>query len=202
MSVLSPLHRISSLVARTTFALAAVTALLLAGFTVAPAGSAHAAGLDGTWACSVPAGYTYDQVQQTRQCSGGAGWTSTVFRLRTPAEGVLSCTPVDGFVYDNVTLGSACAQTGPQAPGYRLRTPVDGLTACGVKPGWTYDLITYTTACSTTSGVPATTYRNRVPVNGLWACWAPAGWTYTATTSTFDCSLTSGVPSTKYRIAH
>ncbi|WP_344441190.1 hypothetical protein [Kitasatospora nipponensis] len=199
---MSPLRRIGRLAARTTLALAAAAAVLLANFAVAPADSAHAAGLDGSWACSVPAGYTYDQVQQTRQCSGGSSWTSTVFHLRTPAEGVMSCTPVDGFVYDYVSLGSACAQIGPQAASYRLRTPVDGLTACSVKPGWTYDLVTYTTACSTTSGVTATTYRNRVPVNGLWACWAPTGWTYTATTSTFDCSLYSGVPSTKYLITH
>ncbi|MER5638939.1 hypothetical protein ABT095_18490 [Kitasatospora sp. NPDC002227] len=203
MSTMSPLRRITRLVGRTTSALAAATALLFAGLTVAPAGSAQAAGLDNTWACSVPSGYTYDQEQQTRQCSGGASWTSTVFHLRTPADGVMACTPVDGFVYDYVQMGTACAGIAPQAASYRLRNATDGMTACTVKPGWTYDLVTFSSACSTQSGVPATSYRNRIPANGLWACWAPAGWTYTSTTTNYDCSTYyPGSPATKYLLAH
>ncbi|MEU9127280.1 hypothetical protein AB0D08_04020 [Kitasatospora sp. NPDC048540] len=194
------LTRITRIVPRLALAFVAAAALLLADLAVAPT-QAGAAGLDNTWACSVPAGYTYDQVQQTRQCSGGSSWTSTVFHLRTPADGVMSCTPVDGFVYDYVSLGSACAQIGPQAASYRLRTAVDGMMACTVKPGWTYDLISYGSACSQNAGVPSTTYRIKQPVNGLWACFAPSGWTTTASMSTFDCSYTSGVPSTKYRLA-
>ncbi len=71
-------------------------------------------GLDGTWACSVPSGYTWDQVEPTGTC----GSLSYRYRLRTPVNGLWACAIPFGWSYDSLRATSVCGSTGPYQ--YRL----------------------------------------------------------------------------------
>lgn len=80
---------------------------------------AGAASLDGTWACFVPDGYTFDKVEsRLGQCGSGF---ATRYRLRTPADLVWACFVPDGFTFDMTQnrLGQ-CSERG-FATSYRLR---------------------------------------------------------------------------------
>ena len=70
--------------------------------------------LDGTWACSVPSGYTWDQVERTSAC----GSLSYRYRLRTPVNGLWACAIPFGWTYDSIRSTSVCGSTGPYQ--YRL----------------------------------------------------------------------------------
>ncbi|WBB77889.1 hypothetical protein O7606_16630 [Micromonospora sp. WMMD882] len=70
--------------------------------------------LDGTWACSVPSGYTWDIVEPTGAC----GSLNYRYRLRTPVTGLWACHIPFGWSYDSLRSTSACGTTGPYQ--YRL----------------------------------------------------------------------------------
>lgn len=70
--------------------------------------------LDGTWACSVPSGYVWDQVEPTGAC----GSLSYRYRLRTPVNGLWACTIPFGWTYDSIRSTNVCGSTGPYQ--YRL----------------------------------------------------------------------------------
>ncbi|WP_433687479.1 hypothetical protein ACQP0I_30795 [Micromonospora carbonacea] len=71
-------------------------------------------GLDGTWSCYVPSGYTWDQVEPTGTC----GSLSYRYRLRTPVSGLWACAIPFGWTYDSVRSTSVCGSTSPYQ--YRL----------------------------------------------------------------------------------
>ncbi|MFF2548816.1 hypothetical protein ACFVUY_40520 [Kitasatospora sp. NPDC058063] len=175
-------------------------ALLLSGAVGATPAKATTTGLDGSWACEVPAGYVYDQVSMNRSCSGGGSWNSPQFHLRTPYDGLTACRSTPGFVYDNITWGLACSQiSGVQSNQYHLRKPVDGLVACMGTPEFTYDYLVWGTACNlTTGGGQSNAFHLRKPYSGLWACDVPYGFTYSTTTQNTDCSTYRNTPSTKF----
>ncbi|MEU3457285.1 hypothetical protein ABZ671_27335 [Micromonospora sp. NPDC006766] len=70
--------------------------------------------LDGTWACSVPSGYVWDQVEPTGAC----GSLKYRYRLRTPVNGLWACAIPFGWTYDSIRFTSVCGSTGPYQ--YRL----------------------------------------------------------------------------------
>jgi hypothetical protein len=112
-----------------------VVALVLgvaAVFAVAPVRPASAA--DGDWACSVPAGYTYDRMDRYLQC--GSGY---IYHLRVPADGLWACTVSEGFTHDRADLAFQCNPRDSRATIYHIRRPVSGLWACSVPPGFSYD---------------------------------------------------------------
>jgi hypothetical protein len=148
--------------------LATTSAAALFAFTAGPvaasprpaAPSPAALGLDGVWACTVPTGYVYDQVQYTQQCST-SGRPTTVYRLRTPVDGLTACSvPPTGWTYDLITSTYGCALiSGTPATTFRLRKPANGLWACTVPTGWTYSSTGSTYDCSYLGGVPSTRYQ-------------------------------------------
>nr|QLJ96240.1 hypothetical protein HZU44_27860 [Micromonospora carbonacea] len=73
-----------------------------------------ALGLDGSWACYVPSGYTWDQVEPTGAC----GSLSYRYRLRVPVNGLWACAIPFGWTYDSIRSTSVCGSTGPYH--YRL----------------------------------------------------------------------------------
>jgi hypothetical protein len=88
--------------------------LLIPGAT--PAAQASVADLDGVWACTVPDGFTYDQVAASAACGNTS---SPRYHLRTPADDLYACTIPDGFTYDQVAGSAACGSS--SAPRYHLR---------------------------------------------------------------------------------
>ncbi|WDZ82623.1 S8 family peptidase [Micromonospora cathayae] len=93
--------------------------------------------LDNTWACSVPAGYTYDRVtNDLNRCNPG-GWAYT-YRLRAPADSITVCSVPAGFTYDRVTNDLNVCNPSSFAYSYRIRVPVVGLWACSVPAGFSY----------------------------------------------------------------
>ncbi len=110
--------------------------------TQARSAQARPASLDNTWACSVPAGYTYDQVANRLNVCSPSGFAYS-YHLRTPSDGVWACTVPSGFTYDQVANRlNVCSPSG-FAYSYHLRTPSDGVWACTVPSGFTYDRVAY-----------------------------------------------------------
>jgi subtilisin family serine protease len=133
--------------------------------------------LDGTWMCSVPAGYTYDQVvNQLNVCV--PGYFANSYRIRTPVDTLWACSVPAGFIHDQVVNQLNVCSPSNFANSYRLRTPGDNFYACSVPAGYTYDrVVNQLNVCSPSNF--ANSYNIRVPAVGLWACSVPAGWTYT-----------------------
>ncbi|MFJ8435943.1 hypothetical protein ACIQ9P_32045 [Kitasatospora sp. NPDC094019] len=165
--------------------LAALAAL--GPWTTGPA-SANTTGLDGTWSCTVPAGYVHDAI------ASGCGGSGVTFRLLTPATGRWSCAVPDAWTYDALdsSLGGKpygpCQLGASKGSATRLLAPVDGAWVCAPpKAGvWTYDRISTTpvlSGCSAYGG----NYHLRTPATGLWACTIPAGFTSSSTTASTDC---------------
>jgi hypothetical protein len=99
----APLGRLST-------ALLAAVGLLLAIGALSSAATARPASLDGTWACSVPAGYTFDSVTATSACATSG--VATMVRLRVPVNGLWACTVPPGFTFSQTQATSACARSG------------------------------------------------------------------------------------------
>jgi hypothetical protein len=120
------------------------TAILAAG----PAGAvAHSHGssrtntvrpaiLDGTWACSVPAGYTYDAVSNQLGVCNPTGFAYS-YRLRIPRDNIWVCS-VPTYTYDAVSNQLSVCNPSGFAYSYHMRVPVNGLWACTIPPGFTY----------------------------------------------------------------
>ena len=132
--------------------------------------------LDGTYACSVPAGYTWDQVvSQYNVCAPFAYANS--YRLRSPADGVSVCSVPSGWVWDQVVNQLNMCSPSNFANSYRLRAPADNIQVCSVPSGYTWDrVVNQLNMCSHSNF--ANSYNIRVPVVGLWACSVPAGFGY------------------------
>ncbi len=94
--------------------------------------------LDGTWACSVPAGYTYDRVvNELNTCVPGS--FANRYHIRAPQDNIYVCAiPASGFTYDRVVNQLNVCSPSSFANSYNIRVPVTGLWACSVPPGFTY----------------------------------------------------------------
>ena len=143
--------------------------------------------LDNTWACSVPAGYTYDRVQsQLNVCVPGNFANS--YHLRAPADNIFTCNVPSGFTYDRVVSNLNVCSPNNFANSYNIRAPADNISTCNVPSGFTYDrVVSNLNVCSPNNF--ANSYNIRVPVVGLWACTVPAGFTYSQVQSRLNvCS--------------
>ena len=92
-----------------------------------------------TWSCTVPDGYTYDQViQVTNTCGAGS---NPYYHIFLPTGNQWACLQVLGHIYDRVNTSTACSPIGVPTIRYRLRKPVDSLMACGPGTwnGFVYD---------------------------------------------------------------
>ncbi len=146
--------------------------------------------LDGTWACSVPAGYTYDQVQNQLNVCNPSGFANS-YRLRAPADNIYTCTVPSGFTYDRVVNNlNVCSPSG-FANSYNIRAPADNIYTCSVPSGFTYDRVVNNLNVCSASGF-ANSYHIRVPVVGLWACTVPAGFTYSQYQNNLNVCSPSG----------
>ncbi|NVK79182.1 hypothetical protein HG542_16100 [Streptomyces morookaense] len=127
--------------------LAAAVTLGLA--PAAQAAPARAENLDGVWSCSVPQGYTYDQVV-SRLGSCGQGFAPQ-YHLRAPQDGIWACSvPDSSFTWDQVVSRVNTCSTSGFAVSYHMRVPVNGLWACTVPPGFVYDqAVSRVSTCST-----------------------------------------------------
>jgi len=96
--------------------------------------------LDGTYACSVPSGYTYDLVvSRLNECSPNNFANS--YRLRLPRDNISTCTVPSGYTYDLVTSRLNTCSPNNFANSYRIRVPVVGMWACRVPTGFSYDQV-------------------------------------------------------------
>ncbi|MBB4919046.1 hypothetical protein [Streptosporangium saharense] len=138
---------------RTILTITAVMVLFATNLTGASATRA----LTG-WACSTPPGYVYDEVQYSYQCSQSS-WTSPVYHVLAPYDGLTACVSATGWTYDQITYTSGCSFLGTTATTFHLRQPVDGLWACVVPSGWSYTATATTFDCSYTTGVPSTKFQ-------------------------------------------
>ena len=146
--------------------------------------------LDGTYACSVPAGYTWDQVVSQLGVCSPTGFANS-YRLRSPADGIYVCSVPSGFVWDQVVNNlSVCSPSG-FANSYRLRAPGDAFYACAVPAGHTWDRVVNNLSVCSPSGF-ANSYHVRVPAEGLWACSVPSGWSYSQYQSQLSVCSPSG----------
>jgi hypothetical protein len=115
--------------------------LLAVPTTNADAGPVTPQSLDGTWACSVPAGYVWDQVANNLGVCSPTGFAPS-YHLRLPVDGLWACTTnAPGFVWDQVANNLSVCSPNNFAFSYRLRVPVNGLWACSVPAGFTYDQV-------------------------------------------------------------
>lgn len=135
--------------------------------------------LDGTWACSVPAGYTWDQVQNQLNVCNPSGFAFS-YHLRRPANGIWVCSVPSGFTWDQVTNNLNVCSPSNFAFSYHLRTPGDNFWVCSVPSGFTWDQVTNNLNVCSPSNF-AFSYHIRVPVVGLWACSVPPGFTFSQT---------------------
>lgn len=139
-----------------------------------------------SWSCTVPNGYTYDEVVKvTNTCGAGS---NPYYHIFLPTDNQWACLQVTGHIYDRVNTSTACSPDGVPTIQYRLRKPVDGLMACGpgTYNGFVYNMSGPTTLC-TLSGV-GTMYQIVAPRNNLWSCTQLDGWTYNATELDYDCN--------------
>ncbi len=142
---------------------------------------------DSTWSCTVPAGFTYDQVKLvTTTCGAGS---QPYYHLRTPTDGLNACLQIIGFVYDKVSTSTLCSTTGTPAIQYHLRKPYDGLMACGpgTYNGFVFDYTVSTTQC-TLSG-PGQLYHLRAPTDGLWSCAELIGFIWDSVSTSTACAV-------------
>jgi hypothetical protein len=142
-----------------------------------------------TWSCTVPDGYTYDQVVQvTNTCGAGS---KPYYHIFLPADNQWACLQVLGHIYDRVNTSTACSPTGVPTIQYRLRKPVDGLMACGPGTwnGFVYDFAQSTTLC-TLSG-PGTMYHLKAPIDNLWSCTQLIGFVYDKLELDSECTIGS-----------
>jgi hypothetical protein len=112
-----------------TFGSVAMSVALLLGmfFPTAAASASPAAptkapvaATAGFWACSVPAGFTYDQVvNQLGVCSPFSFAFS--YHLITPADAVWACSVPAGFTYDQVVNQLSVCSPSNFASSYHLR---------------------------------------------------------------------------------
>ncbi|HEY0639316.1 MAG TPA: S8 family peptidase [Pseudonocardiaceae bacterium] len=147
--------------------------------------------LDGTWACSVPAGYTYERTQNSlnSQCNP-SGW-ATQYLLRSPADGIWVCTVPTGWTYERTSSNlNVCYHSG-FATSYLIRAPRDGIWTCSVPSGYTWERVSNNLNVCYHSGF-ATSYLIRVPVVGLWACSVPSGWSYDQSSNNLNVCNHSG----------
>jgi hypothetical protein len=84
-----------------------VVGALLAALTVvlAPSGQAKAAGLDGVWSCSIPAGYTWDSTQTSYSCNTLG---NKIYHVRIPADGLWACSIPAGYTWDSAQTSYSC----------------------------------------------------------------------------------------------
>jgi|GEM_PF-842727 len=132
--------------------------------------------LDNTWACSVPAGYTWDQVVNQLNVCNPSGWAYS-YHLRTPVNNLWACSVPSGFTYDQVANNLNVCSPSNFAYSYHLRTPGDNFYVCSVPAGYTWDRVANNLNVCSPSNF-AYSYHIRVPVVGLWACYVPPGFTY------------------------
>src|SRR6266566_2746336 len=119
-----------------------VSAITMFGVSAAPTSAqpARPASLDGTWACSVLAGYTYDEVINQLAVCNPTGLAYS-YRLRTAGDNKWLCAVPAGYTYDEVTNQLDICNPSGLAYSYRMRLPVNGLWACTVPPGFTYSQV-------------------------------------------------------------
>jgi hypothetical protein len=104
---------------RTLTSLALATMLAAALLIFAPVQQARAT-VDGDWVCSVPAGFTYDEVRSTFGCTTIG--TAPQYHARVPANGLWACGVPAGFTWDAVQWTSRCTPIfGSSARQFRLR---------------------------------------------------------------------------------
>ncbi len=126
--------------------------------------------------CSVPPGYTYNQVRlELGRCSTSG--FAPVYNIVAPADNIAACTVPDGFTYSIVRNELARCSTSGFAPTYNIRVPADNISACTVPDGFTYDIVRNELARCAASGF-APTYNIRVPADNMSACTVPPGFTY------------------------
>lgn len=145
--------------------------VLVAGMLATGGGSrAFATTGDPGWSCSVPDGYTYDQILSI-PCGGSAN----EYHVIVPVDGAWACTVPNGFTHDQVSSNSACAVNGLA---FHLKIPTDNLWACTVPPGLTWDIRQSNGACA---GVNPVAFHLKVPDTGVWACTMPPGFGFDVT---------------------
>jgi hypothetical protein len=120
--------------------LAVLFALVTIGAVTQTVASASAS-LDGTNACSVPAGYTYDIASSQLGGPCNPRGFATVYHLRLPVEGLMACTVPAGFTYDIAQQTLNQCAVGASAVAYHLRVPAAGMWACTVPPGFHADAL-------------------------------------------------------------
>ncbi|MGE7437453.1 MULTISPECIES: hypothetical protein [Kitasatospora] len=100
---------------------AAGLTLSLFGVGASPAAAqARPHSLDNAWACSLPNGYTYDQVQSLIGACGASGFAIR-YHLRVPADGLWACEVPPGFTYDQAQRLIGICSTFGFAYRYHLR---------------------------------------------------------------------------------
>lgn len=156
--------------------------------------------LDGTWACSIPAGYTWDRVISQLNVCSPSGFANS-YHLRAPANNIYVCSVPSGYVWDRVQNQlNVCSPSG-FANSYHMRVPSDNIYVCSIpSSGFTWDRVQNQLNICSPSGF-ANSYNIRVPVVGLWACSVPSGWTYSQVQNQLNVCSPSGFANS-YRLSH
>ncbi|GAA3849951.1 hypothetical protein GCM10022243_14810 [Saccharothrix violaceirubra] len=130
--------------------LAAVVALagsVLVGSATAQAEEVRTASLHGTYACSVPPGYTYARLRDNMACGGVP--TSVEYLLldyvRYDLTGTAACEVPAGLTYTASRTNVACPLKGFYNLEFVLADPakrnLTGTWACGLPSGYTYQAV-------------------------------------------------------------
>ncbi|GAB2885096.1 hypothetical protein [Streptomyces mayteni] len=100
------------------------TAIVMTGTALAPATAAGTSpsgdvfAAAGYWSCTIPAGYTYTQVQSTLSCSS-TGF-SPQYYVVLPSDGLWACTIPAGYTFTATQSTMSYSTTG-FATSYRLK---------------------------------------------------------------------------------
>jgi hypothetical protein len=172
-------------------ALLAVLAGALAMGTISPA---LANGPGDFNSCSVPTGWTYDQVSGTLGCGSGI---QPLYHVVAPQDNEWACSVPTGFVYDQVSATNVCSMGGITNE-FHLRVAGDGVWSCTMATGFTYDQLSVTNVCGT-PGTLADEFHLRAPDTGVWACTVPTGFSHDQTSVTNVCS-TPGTLATEFHL--
>ncbi|MGQ0840002.1 S8 family peptidase [Actinokineospora sp.] len=154
--------------------------------------------LDGTYACSIPPGYTWDQVVNQLNVCNPSGFANS-YRLRSPANNIYVCSVPSGYVWDQVSNQLNVCNPSGFANSYRLRAPGDNFYACSIPAGHTWDRVVNQLNVCNPSGF-ANSYNVRVPVVGLWACSVPSGFSYSQVSNQLNVCNPSGFANS-YRLS-
>jgi hypothetical protein len=164
---------------RASLLVAAAATALVSSLAMIPT-SASAAGLDGTWSCTIPSKHVWSAIRSDSSCPDGLSKL-----LALPAEGKWVCKLPTPWTYDTLereTTHGPCQLGASRGTSYHLITPRAGRIACELPKNniWTYNGVstnTNTTACRLGGG--ATGIVLVTPATNVWGCVVPTGFTYT-----------------------